>query len=59
MRPKDHKLHVSPSPSSPCPMFESPIPSDHEPVLSPWSSDPSDPVSANWESAWIDLGGEG
>jgi hypothetical protein len=40
-------------------MFESPLPSDHEPIPSPWSSDPHDPVSANWESAWIDLGGEG
>jgi hypothetical protein len=34
-------------------------PADHEPSPLPWCTDPVEHFATNWESAWIDLGGEG
>jgi hypothetical protein len=63
MRPKDAKHHGT----TPTAHLAGLAGHEHAPahglesesLTSPWASDLTDGGAANWEAAWIDLGGEG
>jgi hypothetical protein len=61
MRSNDPKLHagVNPSHHGSVPSLECAALGDPEPHATPGCSDLVEPFGVNWESAWIDLGGEG
>jgi len=60
MRHKDQKSHVSPAAHhGPLPALEHGTPHLHEAELSALACDRMDSFGNNWETAWIDIGGEG
>lgn len=59
MRPKENMLHGNAVPATALQGLDGLAPADHEPPPIPWCTDPVEHFTTNWESAWIDLGGEG
>jgi len=59
MKPRENMTHGTAIPATTLQGLEGHAPADHEPSPLPWLTDPVEHFASNWESAWIDLGGEG
>jgi hypothetical protein len=58
MRPKENMLHAATVPPA-LQGVDGHAPAEHEPSPVPWCSESAEHFLASWETAWIDLGGEG
>lgn len=60
MRSKENLTHGTVVPATSLQGLDGHAPVDHEPSPIPWCTEPAaEHFASNWESAWIDLGGEG